>query len=212
MTNVRTWLAGGIVVVLGAMLFALSGFQATEVAAESPPNPPARFVGSVTVDGVAVPAGTLIEARVGSTTCGVTTTFNSGAQARYVVDVPALDPGATPNCGTDGAVVTFRIADKLAAQTGTWHNYQLNTVNLTFTSPTATPTAAATTPGGTTTATTTTTTGTTTTATPRATPRAPSTGSGHETGSSAAIWLIAALGAGAFAFGVGGAAAVRRSR
>ncbi|MES4792475.1 MAG: hypothetical protein C4321_05350, partial [Chloroflexota bacterium] len=69
--------------------------------------------------GQPVPAGTVIEARIGNAACGVTQTFTQGGQARYVLDVPALDPGANPNCGVDGAVVTFYIAGKKAAETGT---------------------------------------------------------------------------------------------
>jgi hypothetical protein len=192
MTKVLKVLGGGwLAAVLGVVLFAASGaLGATTVSAESPPNPPARFVGSVLVDGQAPAAGTLIEARIGSATCGATTVFMAGGEARYVVDSPALDPGATPNCGVDGATVTFYIGGKLAAQTGTWHNYQLNTVNLTYT----TPTPAA---GG----------------SPSATPKPPTTGTGPATSdTSSASWLFAVLGLGALALGAGGVTVARRSR
>ena len=183
MTKVLKLLGGGMLAaVLGAMLFANVAF------AESPPNPPARFVGSVLVDGQAPAGGTLIEARIGSATCGATTVFMAGGEARYVVDSPALDPGANPNCGVDGAVVTFYIGGKKANETGSWKNYQLNTVNLTYTTPTAT-------------------------ATTTATPKAPVTGNFEgTTSSSSASWLYAVLGLGALAFGVGGATVARRSR
>jgi hypothetical protein len=175
------WLAG----VLGVVLFAASGaLGATTVSAESPPNPPARFVGSVLVDGQAPAGGTLIEARIGSSTCGATTVFSAGGEARYVIDSPALDPGANPNCGVDGAVVTFYIGGKLAKESGSWKNYQLNTVNLSYVTPTVT-----------------------------STPKPPVTGFGPATdNSSSASWLFAALGLGALAFGVGGATVARRSR
>src|SRR5690348_1251977 len=107
--------------------------------AESPPAPPARFVGTVTVNGAPAAAGTTIEAHIGSTTCGVTTAFTSGATTRYTLDSPALDPGANPNCGTDGAAVTFFVGGQKANETGTWHSYQLNTLDLTVTAATATP-------------------------------------------------------------------------
>jgi hypothetical protein len=183
MTKVLKLLGGGMLAaVLGAMLFANVAF------AESPPNPPSRFVGSVLVDGQAPAAGTLIEARIGSATCGATTVFMAGSEARYVIDSPALDPGATPNCGVDGATVTFYIGGKLAAQTGTWHNYQLNTVNLTYTTPTPT-------------------------GSPSATPKPPTTGTGPATtDSSSAVWLFAVLGLGALALGAGGVTVARRSR
>lgn len=187
MTKVLKKLGGvGLAAVLGVVLLG-----ATAALAESPPNPPARFVGSVLVDGAQPAAGTTIEARIGSTTCGVTTTFNASGESRYVDDVPALDPGANPNCGTDGAAVTFYVGGKKADQTGSWKNYQLNTVNLTVTTATtATPAASA-----------------------SATPKAPTTGSGPSTGNEASsAWLFVVLGLGALAFGVGGVTAARRSR
>ncbi|MBK6664008.1 MAG: hypothetical protein IPG47_15075 [Thermoflexaceae bacterium] len=195
MTKVVRMLAGrGLAAALGIVALGFAGaFSAHEAQAESPPNPPARFAGSVLVDGVAPVAGTRIEARVGNSTCGVTTTFNASGQSRYVLDVPALDPGATPNCGTDGASVSFWIGDKKAAQSGSWANYQLNQVDLTYTSPTPTPAASA-------------------SASPSATPRPPTTGGGTAAAGAELGWLFAALGLGALAFGVGGAAVARKGR
>lgn len=187
MTKVLKLLGGGwLAAVLGVALFAMSGaLNSATVEAQSPPNPPARFVGSVLVDGQAPAAGTLIEARVGSATCGVATVFMSGSEARYSLDVQALEPSA-PNCGVDGSVVMFYIGGKQAAQTGSWKNYELNQLNLTYTTPTATVTA---------------------------TPRVPDTGSAAlAEGGSSANWLFAALGLGAIAFGVGGVTVARRSR
>jgi len=196
MTRVFKVVAGfGLAAVLGLMLVGLSGaMSAHEAQAESPPNPPARFAGSVTVDGAAPAPGTRIEARIGSATCGLTTTFNVGSEARYALDSPALDPGATPNCGTDGAVVSFWIGDRKATETGTWHNYQLNIQNLTYVTPTPTPTAAA--------------------GSPSATPRPPVTGNGNSQGGSgsAFVWVFAVLGLGAVTFGVGGLTVARRRR
>lgn len=125
--------------IASAMVVSIAG-------AQSPPNPPSRFVGSITVDGAPAAAGTLVEARVGSTTCGTTTVFTSGSEARYVLDSPAAEPTLSPNCGTDGATVTFYVAGRQAAQTGSWANYKLNTVNLTVSAATATPTNPPTTP------------------------------------------------------------------
>jgi len=191
MTRVLKLLAGGpLVAVLGFVLLGMSGaFSATTVSAESPPNPPARFVGTVMVDGQNAAAGTLIEARIGNSTCGATTTFAQGTEMRYTLDVPALDPGANPNCGVEGASVSFYIGGKKAAETGSWKNYDLNTVNLTYTTPTPA-------------------------ASPSATPVGPATGNASfgasESGS--ANWLFVALGLGAIAFGVGGVTVARRSR
>jgi len=175
-----------------AMAIALVGFallvQAT--AAQSPPSPPSRFVGTVRVDGQNAASGTLIEVRIGSTTCGVTTVFGAGSEARYAVDSPAMDPGGSPNCGVDGSVVNFYVAGKLANETGTWRNYQLNTVNLTVSSAAATPT----TPG----------------ATPTRTPAAPSAGTGTGTGTAnvplVEVMLVAA------ALGLAGMGLAARSR
>ena len=174
--------SAGLAAVFGILLLGFSGaMNATSVSADSPPNPPGRFVGSVKIDGKAATAGTTIEARVGSSTCGVTTVFMSGSDARYALDVPALDPGANPNCGTDGAAVSFLIGGKVANEKGSWKNYQLNQLDLTYTTP------------------------------PSATPKPPVTGTGVSNDSStSAGWLFAVLGLGAVAFGVSGLAAARR--
>ncbi len=204
---VRMLAGGGLAAVLGISAFA-------SASAESPPNPPSRFAGTVLVDGAAPPAGTSITAKIGNTTCGVTTTFNTGAASNYKVDVPALDPGATPNCGTDGATVSFFIGDKLARETGKWANSQLGVLNLTYvTPPTATPTGSTTpgagtpgagtpgagTPGG----------GGSSTVTP---PKVSNTGTGLQSGSDSNAWLFVALGLGAVAFGIGGATVAKRNR
>lgn len=193
------WLGGAtavVAMVAGAMLL-----QTPRSAhADSPPNPPARFVGTVKVDGAAVPAGTTIEAKIGSASCGATTTFTVGSDARYTLDVPGLDPGATPNCGTDGATVSFWIGGKKAIETGSWRNYDLNTVNLTYVTPTPTPAASpAGTPGAT---------------QPAATPRPPATGAGLDggAGNGALGFAAVAVALGVIAFGFGGVAAVRRSK
>lgn len=191
MTKVLKLLGGGwLAAVLGVALFAMSGaLNSATVEAQSPPNPPARFVGSVVVDGQPAAAGTLIEARVGNATCGSAQVFTQGSEARYSVDVSALEPAA-PNCGVDGSVVTFYVGGREAAETGSWRNYELNTVNLTVV--TATPTGTATTPS--------------------ATPGAPTTGDTLAQGGSSANWLFAAIGLGALAFGASGVAVARRSR
>jgi hypothetical protein len=187
MTRVtRLLVAGGLAAVLAVMMLG-------SALAESPPAPPSRFAGSVLVDGAAPPAGTRIEARIGSTTCGVTTTFNQGTESRYVVDVPALDPGATPNCGTDGATVTFLIGDKLARETGSWDNANLSVLNLTY----VTPPTPATSPSAST------------------TPKGPNTGNlgpqASDNGSELSLMLVI-LGLGVAAFGAAGVAVARKGR
>lgn len=205
MTNVRRWLAGaGALALLGIVLMGVSTLGAQRAAAESPPAPPARFVGTVTVDGRPATPGTVITAYVGSTVCKVTQVQSIGAESRYTIDVPALDPGATPNCGTDGAVVTFYIGDRLANETGRWRNYDINVLNLSVTTPTPTataPPAASPSPGA-----------TQQPPGPAATPQAPRTGELAQDNGTSAAWLFVVIGLGAVALGAGGVAATRRSR
>ena len=202
----RTLLGGGaIAAVLGALLFGYAGiFGAQDVEAQSPPTPPSRFAGTVTLNGAPVPPGTIVSAMIGSASCGSTATFTEAGVSRYVLDVPALEPAGAPNCGTDGAVVSFFIGSVKANETGAWKNFDLTQLNLTATSatPTASPTASASPTtggggggGGT------------------ATPRPPTTGSGStiESGSDT-NWLFLALGVGAVALAAGGAVVARRSR
>lgn len=174
-----------VAAIAAAMMVSVAG-------AQSPPNPPARFVGNITVDGAPATAGTLVEARIGAVTCGATTVFMSGSEARYVLDSPASDPAQNPNCGTDGSTVTFYVAGKQAAQTGSWANYQLNTVNLTVTTAATTPTAAP-------------------TAAPSRTPSAPVTGNTNSNSSTGISLLELMLVAAALGLaGVGVAATVRK--
>lgn len=114
-------------VVLVAVFASVLGTQA--ILAQAPPNPPSRFVGTVTVNGQPAAPGTTVEAHIGSVTCGTGSVFMSGSDARYTLDSP--DTASVAGCGTDGATVSFFVGGQPAAQTGAWHNYQLNTLNLT---------------------------------------------------------------------------------
>lgn len=162
-------------------------------AAQSPPSPPSRFVGVVTLNGQPATPGTVVEARIGGVSCGATTVFSANGQSRYTLDSPALDPALSPGCGTDGATVTFFVAGQQAAETGAWRNYQLNTVDLTANAATpvpATPTAQPTTP---------------------ATPQPPVAGTGAAQASDGAPSLLE-LSLVAAALGLGGVALAARSR
>lgn len=75
--------------------------------------PPARFYGSVTLNGAAAPGGVEVVAYVGDVECGRTTTTDDG---RYVLDVSA--DGTVPGCGTDDAPVRFVVNGMPADQTG----------------------------------------------------------------------------------------------
>lgn len=166
-------------------------------AAQAPPNPPSRFVGQVTVNGAAAATGTVVEARIGGATCGTSTVFAASGQARYALDSPAADPAQAPGCGTDGATVTFFVGGQQAG-TGTWRNYQLNTVDLVVAA------AATVTPPATTTAAPT---------QPPTTPRAPVAGNfdGSSTGSEAPMLEILLVAAAIGLSGVAVAARARRS-
>lgn len=82
---------------------------------QSIPQPPARFYGSVTLDGATAPNGTTIRARIGGTECGSGT--SSGGS--YVVDVASVS--IRSGCGSEGATVSFLIASTSAQQTGTYY-------------------------------------------------------------------------------------------
>jgi hypothetical protein len=184
MTQILKWLGGtGLAALAGIMLFGFSGaFTAHEAAADSPPAPPATFTGSILVDGAPPTAGTVVEARIGSASCGVTTVFLSGSQSRYILEVPSLDPDQTPNCGVEGIAVAFFVGGRQASQSGSWLNYQLNQLDLTVV-----------------------TTG------PTVKPPPTGSGAADDTAGTT-TWLFAALALGVVAFGASGIAVARRSR
>lgn len=117
------------------------GATAGMALAQSVPEPPSRFAGTVTIDGQPAAPGTPIEARIGDTSCGVTSVFAQGGQARYVIDVASA--ASQPGCGTPGASVTFVVGGRVASQVGTWRNYELGQLDLVVTSPSPSPTPTA---------------------------------------------------------------------
>jgi hypothetical protein len=181
----------GVVATLALAAGALGGGAAS---AQSPQNPPARFAGTVTLNGQVAPAGTTVTAQVAGAACGSTTVFMENGNANYVVDVPAAGTDA-PGCGAEGSTVTLLVNGQQAGS-GPWRNFELNVVNLNAqTGATPSPTATASPTG---------------TATAVPTPRAPQTGTGL--GDSAANETLLALGVVALivAAGAGAAVAVRR--
>jgi hypothetical protein len=175
---IKRILTGGAAA-LGATLLGAS------LAFAQPANPPARFAGTVTVNGVPAAAGTVVEARVGSAVCGTTTVFLQNNAANYVVDVPAAD-SANPGCGTEASTVTLFVNGVLGGS-GPWRNFELNNVNLVVGA--ATPTA---------------------TSTPVPTPAPPTTGTGTAGGGGGFSPLLALGGLALAAAAVAGAAALRR--
>jgi len=109
-----------------ALLLGLVGMSAGAAFAQgAPPNPPARFAGTVTVDGVAAGAGAAVVASVGGAVCATTAVNAAGT---YVVDVSAA-------CGGAGSTVSFTVDGAAAAETTAWSNSALNVSNLTVTTP-----------------------------------------------------------------------------
>ena len=156
-----------------ALLLGLVGMSAgAAIAQGAPPNPPARYAGTVTVDGTAAAAGASVQAWVDGAVCATTAVNAAGT---YVVDVSAA-------CGGAGTTVAFSVDGAMATETAAWSNSALNVTNLTVTTPVEEPAAeepAAEEPAE----------------DPAAeTPAAPATGSGLATTSSTQAMLLALLG------------------
>lgn len=99
-----------LLAVVALLLFPAMAF------AETPPEIPCRFYGTVTVDGKDVADGTTIEAIIGGTVVATTaTTTNASGDSVYGVKV--LQPTGS---SYEGSTVTFKIGAKSAEQTGTW--------------------------------------------------------------------------------------------
>ena len=65
-------------------------------------------------DGHRVPLGTRIEARIGSTTCGVASVRSGGGFRGYILNV--VGPDSIPGCA-DGAPITFLVGTRPAVET-----------------------------------------------------------------------------------------------
>ena len=100
------------VVVLLAVV-ALLLFPALALA-DTPPEPPCRFYGTVTVDGAAVADGTVITAMIEGDQLTTATPAEGYSTSTYAIKI-GVDTEYT-----EGATVTFMIGDRAAAQTGTW--------------------------------------------------------------------------------------------
>ena len=111
------------VVVLLAVV-ALLLFPALALA-DTPPEPPCRFYGTVTVDGAAVADGTVITAMIEGDQLTTATPAEGYSTSTYAIKI-GVDTEYT-----EGATVTFMIGDRAAAQTGTWTKGGNIEVNLT---------------------------------------------------------------------------------
>lgn len=111
------------VVVLLAVV-ALLLFPALALA-DTPPEPPCRFYGTVIVDGAAVTDGTVITAMIEGDQLTTATPAEGYSTSTYAIKI-GVDTEYT-----EGATVTFMIGDRAAAQTGTWAKGANIEVNLT---------------------------------------------------------------------------------
>ena len=115
-------------ITVGTLILLLS--VVVQVAFALPPLP-SSFYGTVKVDGVNVPAGTLVAAWIGGMKYAETIVSTFSGDTVYSLNVPGDDP-ATPGIiegGNPGDTILFTIGSNPADQTGTWQsgaNVQLN--------------------------------------------------------------------------------------
>jgi hypothetical protein len=184
---------------------------------EAQPLPPAKFYGTVTVNGQPAALGSAIRAKVDGNVCGSTTVQSIQGVGTNAYNIDVLHSGQQAGCGDPGDTVTFEWASTptgaefVVCGTGSWNNTSFNLLNLSC-GPgptTAPPTTAPPTTAPPTTAPPTSPAATTPAATTAA-PVAPPPSGGGPGDSSSFGWLPLAL-AGAALAGVGGVLALRRS-
>lgn len=92
-----------------------------------PPQIPATFFGTVTVDGKSVPPGTPIRALIDGVDCtqpGGGGAFEDAGASHYLVDV--MHETQAPGCGRTGVTVSFLVGDRTAEATATWNSGPAN--------------------------------------------------------------------------------------
>lgn len=102
--------------------------------ANAVPTLPSSFYGTVKVNGINVPAGTTVIAKINGTQYAATTVFSYEADTVFILDVPG-DQSDTPGIegGIEGDTILFFIDAIQADQTGTWHSGTNVGLNLTGT-------------------------------------------------------------------------------
>ena len=83
--------------------------------AQTPPQPPCRFYGTVSEDGAAVPAGTIITATVAGDEYTAATPAEGYGSSSYAIKIEEPD-----GSNYEGATVSFEIGGSAAKETGTW--------------------------------------------------------------------------------------------
>ena len=89
--------------------------------------PPARFFGSLTIDGQEAPMDTEVKAFINGNECGVTRTAASGS---YILDVRSSV--GYPGCGTEGAAISFQVNGIGAAESGSFDTGYFKPLDLTM--------------------------------------------------------------------------------
>lgn len=125
----------------------LVGYLVPATPVSAVPPLPCKFYGTVKQGGANVPAGTAVTAWIAGVQYASTHTFTYAGETWYNIDVPGDDPD-TPekDGGVPGDIVSFKVGDVWADQTGTWQIGGNIPLNLTIAEPTPTPTVTGTPP------------------------------------------------------------------
>ena len=82
------------------------------------PSLPTTLYGTVKKDGANVPDGTVVSAWIGGVQYASTSTFTSGADSVYSINVPGDDPETpTKEGGVSGDVVSFSVGSQMVTET-----------------------------------------------------------------------------------------------
>src|SRR5512137_1775776 len=107
-----------------AFVLTLSIFLFNVKPVKASPPLPSSFHGTVKIDGVNVPAGTVVSAWINGVQYRTATVVYIDPNMQYNLNVPGDDPATTPAIegGKEGDTVFFHIGELVAGQTGTWHS------------------------------------------------------------------------------------------
>ena len=118
---------------LGIALLAVLMVSGATPALAGPPTLPSSFYGLVKIDGLNVPAGTLITASINGTVVAQTATFLSQGHSVYTLNVPADDPDTTNRDGGvtgDTITITVLSGSQSIVRPATWQSGSNTQVDL----------------------------------------------------------------------------------
>ncbi len=126
----------------------LVGYLLPATPVSAVPPLPCKFYGTVKQGGANVPAGTPVTAWIAGVQYGtIAYAFSYGGETWYNIDVPGDDPDTSvKDGGVPGDIVSFKVGDVWADQTGVWQTGGNISLNLTIAAPTPTPTVTGTPP------------------------------------------------------------------